>query len=118
MFYRRKYYIVKSGFVEAFNKLFNNINLPNQLKYGSRFVGRWMKDNTNGTVEIFAIWEYDSYEDYLKIEKNVRSDEAHVKRVEDWYEKQGGKEYVFKEYFIEIKNEELKSTVELQENIS
>ncbi|MFD1736870.1 cytoplasmic protein [Bacillus salitolerans] len=78
-------------------------------------VGRWMKENNNGTVEIFAIWEYDSYEDYLEIEKKVRSDEAHVKRINDWYEKNGGKEYVYKEYFLEVRSEALESTVILQE---
>ncbi len=39
MFYRRKYYIVKSEFVEVFNDLFNHVNLPNQLKHGSRLIG-------------------------------------------------------------------------------
>ncbi|MEI5906951.1 NIPSNAP family protein [Bacillus spongiae] len=111
MFYRRKFYIVKNEFVEPFNHLFNNINLPNQLKYGSRLVGRWMKDNNNGTVEIFAIWEYDSYEDYVEIEKNVRSDKAHLKRIKDWYEKNGGREFVQKKYFLEVRNEALESTV-------
>ncbi|MZE90161.1 cytoplasmic protein, partial [Bacillus anthracis] len=52
MFYRRKYYIVKNEFVEIFNGHFNNTNLPNQLKYGSRLIGRWMKDNKNGTTEV------------------------------------------------------------------
>jgi hypothetical protein len=111
MFYRRKFYIVKSEFVEVFNELFNTINLPNQLKYGSRLVGRWMKDRENGTTEIFAIWEYDSYEEYENIEKNVRGDEAHVKRINDWYEKHGGKENVFKKYFLEVRNEALEDTV-------
>ncbi|WP_237049401.1 hypothetical protein [Lentibacillus amyloliquefaciens] len=56
MFYRRKFYIVKSEFVETFNTHFNKTNLPTQLKYGSRLVGRWMKANNDDTVEIFAIW--------------------------------------------------------------
>ncbi|MBO1511232.1 NIPSNAP family protein [Metabacillus bambusae] len=111
MFYRRKFYIVKSEFAEIFNTHFNNTNLPNQLKYGSRLIGRWMKDNNDNTVEIFAIWEYDSYEDYVEIESKVRSDEAHVKRIKDWYEKNGGKEHVYKEYILEVRNEVLQSTV-------
>ncbi len=49
MFYRRKYYIVKNEFIEIFNEHFNKTNLPNQLKHGSRLIGRWMKDNKNGT---------------------------------------------------------------------
>ncbi|TKI20624.1 cytoplasmic protein, partial [Bacillus cereus] len=41
MFYRRKYYVVKNEFIEVFNDHFNNTNLPNQLKHGSRLIGRW-----------------------------------------------------------------------------
>jgi hypothetical protein len=55
MFYRRKYYVVKNEFIEVFNDHFNNTNLPNQLKHGSRLIGRWMKDNKNGTYEVFSI---------------------------------------------------------------
>lgn len=66
MFYRRKSYIVKSDFIEVFNDHFTQTNLPNQLKHGSRFIGRWMKDNGDGTFKVFAIWEYDRYEDYVK----------------------------------------------------
>ncbi|MFI8685809.1 NIPSNAP family protein [Rossellomorea sp. NPDC077527] len=111
MFYRRKHYTVKNEFVEIFNQHFNNTNLPNQLKHGSRLVGRWMKDNQDGTTEIFAIWEYDSYEVYVEIESNIRSDEAHVKRIREWYERHGGKEYIGKEYILEVRNEAIESTV-------
>jgi len=111
MFYRRKYYVVKNEFIEIFNDHFNDTNLPNQIKYGSRLIGRWMKDNNDGTTEVFAIWEYNSYEDYEAIEKKIRSDKMHVRRINDWYEKHGGKEYVLQEYILEIKNEELLCTV-------
>ncbi|PEX82616.1 NIPSNAP family protein [Bacillus cereus] len=111
MFYRRKYYVVKNEFIEIFNDHFNNTNLPNQLKYGSRLIGRWMKGNNDGTTEIFAIWEYDSYEKYEEIESKIRSDEKHVKRIHNWYEKHGGKEYVLQEYILELKNEEVLCTV-------
>ena len=59
MFYRRKSYIIKNKFVEKFNEHFNNTNLPNQLKHGTRLIGRWMSDNKDNTTEIFAIWEYE-----------------------------------------------------------
>ncbi|WP_226673434.1 NIPSNAP family protein [Rossellomorea aquimaris] len=111
MFYRRKYYTVKNDFVEIFNQHFNNTNLPNQLKHGSRLVGRWMKDRGDGTSEIFAIWEYDSYEDYVGIENKIRSDEAHVKRIQEWYEENGGRELIGKEYILEVRNEVIESTV-------
>ncbi|UCZ54864.1 NIPSNAP family protein [Bacillus shivajii] len=111
MFYRRKFYTVKSDFVEEINNHFNKTNLPNQLKHGARLVGRWMKDNGNNTYEIFAIWEYDSYDDYIEIESNVRSDMPHVQRVKDWYEKNGGKDYILDNYILEVRNEALESTV-------
>ncbi|MDT3498729.1 NIPSNAP family protein [Bacillus toyonensis] len=111
MFYRRKYYVVKSEFIEVFNDHFNNTNLPNQLQCGSRLIGRWMKDNNDGTTEVFAIWEYDSYEDYVKIETKIRNDTMHIKTIHDWYEKHGGKEYVLREYIVEMRNEELLCTV-------
>ncbi|MUK87971.1 cytoplasmic protein [Ornithinibacillus sp. L9] len=110
MFYRRKYYIVKSEFIDIFNDHFNDTNLPNQLKHCSRLVGRWMKENNDDTVEVFAIWEYDSYEQYIEIENNIRSDKAHVKRVQDWYEKNGGREQVYT-YLLEVRNEAIESTV-------
>ncbi|MBW3111624.1 NIPSNAP family protein [Bacillus sp. MCCB 382] len=111
MFYRRKYYTVKNEFVKIFNQHFNNTNLPNQLKHGSRLVGRWMKDRGDGTSEIFAIWEYDSYEDYVEIENKIRSDAAHVKRIQEWYEENGGRELIGKEYILEVRNEAIESTV-------
>ena len=111
MFYRRKYYRVKKEFVESFNELFNNINLPSQLAHGSRLVGRWMCEEIENTVEIFAIWEYDSYQAYVDIESNVRNDKQHVKKVNDWYEQHGGKEFVQKKFFVKVKNEEIISTI-------
>ncbi|MNI96478.1 hypothetical protein D3C73_1549340 [compost metagenome] len=37
-------------------------------------------------VELFAIWEYDSYEDYENIESQVKSDEEHVNRAQAWFD--------------------------------
>ena len=96
MFYRRKYYVVKNEFIEVFNDHFNNTNLPNQLKHGSRLIGRWMKDNKNGTSEAFAIWEYDSYEQYNEIESKIRSDERHIKGIHEWYETMAGKNMFYR----------------------
>lgn len=70
-----------------------------------------MKDNKDNTVEIFAIWEYDSYDNYIEIENDVKSDGAHVKRIKDWYEKNGGREHIFNEYILELRNEALVSTL-------
>lgn len=96
--------------MEPFNKHFNETNLPNQLKHGSRLIGRWMKDNQDGTFEVFAIWEYDSYDEYVEIETNIRNDAEHVQRIQDWYDTYGGKEQV-RHYILEMKNEALESTV-------
>jgi len=111
LFYRRKYYIVKNEFVDIFNAHFNENNLPNQLRHGSRLIGRWMIPKDEETTEIFAIWEYDSYEDYLKVENSVRSDEAQARRIQYWYDKQGGRDYVFSNYLLEVRNEEIKTTL-------
>ncbi|WP_227396048.1 NIPSNAP family protein [Jeotgalibacillus aurantiacus] len=113
MFYRRKYYLVKNEFVDAFNQHFNDTNLPNQLKNGSRLVGRWMRKQDENLTEIFAIWEYDHYDQYVEIETRIKQNEAHVQRIRDWYEKHGGRDYIYKELIVEVKNEALESTVSL-----
>lgn len=111
MFYRRKFYIVKNEFVDIFNEHFNETNLPNQINHGARLVGRWMVPSNKSTTEIFAIWEYDSYEKYKEIETMVRGDKDHVKRINNWYEKNGGRGHVYKEYILEVKNEQIFSTL-------
>ena len=111
MFYRRKFYIIKNEFVEDFNILFNEINLPNQIKHGARLVGRWMKPIDEETTEVFAIWEYDSYDRYTEIEDNVRSDQDHLARIRAWFEKHGGRNYIQKEFILEMRNEPLYTTV-------
>jgi hypothetical protein len=63
------------------------------------------------TTEIFAIWEYDSYEEYKEIEAKVRNDQEHVRRVKEWYDKHGGRDYVINNYFLEIRNEQLIDTI-------
>ncbi|WDQ35076.1 NIPSNAP family protein [Paenibacillus marchantiae] len=110
MFYRRKYYVVNNDFVEVFNKHFIENNLPNQLKYGARLVGRWMAPHSETTTEVFAIWEYDSKEQYEEIELNVRNPEQ-AKKVNSWYESQGGRERVYKECIFQVKDSEIISTL-------
>ncbi len=105
------YYIVKNEFVEIFNTHFNETNLPNQMSHGARLLGRWMTPNSETTIEVFAIWEYDSYEKYKEIESKLREDKEHVNRVNKWYDKYGGRDYVYKEYILEVRNERLESTL-------
>lgn len=111
MFYRRKYYVVKNEFVEIFNNHFNETNLPNQLSHGTRFIGRWMTPASDTTTEIFAIWEYDSYEDYIAIETKIREDKEHVEKIKAWYEQHGGRENVLNNYIVAVKDEKIISTV-------
>lgn len=47
----------------------------------------------------------------LEIESKIRSDQAHVKRVQDWYQKNGGKERVYKDFILKVRNEAIESTV-------
>ncbi|HWL22491.1 MAG TPA: NIPSNAP family protein [Ureibacillus sp.] len=110
MFYRRKFYIVTADFIEEFNNHFNQTNLPNQLKHGTRLVGRWMKQQNDNTYEVFAIWQYNSYEEYIKIESNIKKDTEHLQRIEEWYAKNGGREQMSK-YNLEVRNEEIVSTL-------
>ncbi|GEN86230.1 hypothetical protein OSO01_09690 [Oceanobacillus sojae] len=73
-----------------------------------------MIENEDNISEIFAIWEYDSYDDYLRIETAIRADKEHVIRVREWYDQYGGKDYVLKNYILEVKNEMLQSTLDEQ----
>ncbi|MFC4403777.1 NIPSNAP family protein [Gracilibacillus xinjiangensis] len=116
MIYRRKTYHIDPVILNAFNQHFNDTLLPAQLKYGARLVGRWMAKKDNGMIEIFAIWEYDRYEDYERIENKVKSDEEHVKRVQNWYHKMGGREKL-KEWFFKMEQDFLETTVPFEKTI-
>lgn len=70
-----------------------------------------MKPNDDHTTEIFAIWEYDNYEAYIEIETKIKADIKHVNKIKKWYEENGGRENVLTKYILQVKNEELISTV-------
>jgi 8-oxo-dGTP diphosphatase len=74
MIYRRKQYKINPDRYHEFNKFFHTYLLPNQYKNGAKLVGRWVSENKE---EVTAIWEYQSYESYQKIEEKVKSDELH-----------------------------------------
>lgn len=116
MIYRRKTYIIEPSFIEEFNLLFNEILLPSQLKYGARLIGRWMNEKDKNNTEVFAIWEYDSYEDYERIESQIKSDEEHVMMVQKRFDRIGRDRMnqVFKE---DIRQEFVKSTVPREKTI-
>lgn len=79
MIYRRKTYIVASAVVEEFNALFNEILLPAQQKYGARLIGRWHAPVDEETSEIFAVWEYDTMDQYEEIERSIKADAEHLR---------------------------------------
>jgi hypothetical protein len=64
------------------------------------------------TLLRFLPFGNDSYEAYEEVEAKVRSDEAHNRRIYDWYEALGGREHINKEYLLEVRNEALLSTVD------
>jgi hypothetical protein len=114
--YRRKTYIIASSFVDEFNALFNDILLPAQLKYGARLIGRWHTQLDEETSEIFAMWEYDTMEQYEEIERRIKADQEHVRRVQERYDQLGRHRYaeVFRR---EIQQQFFTSTVERDRTI-
>ncbi|QOS78521.1 NIPSNAP family protein [Paenibacillus sp. JNUCC31] len=116
MIYRRKPYVVASSFVEEFNALFNDILLPSQLKYGARLIGRWHQHMDDETSEIFAMWEYDTFEQYEEIEHKIKSDNEHIIRVQERFDQIGRNRY--KEVFRkDIKQDFFESTVAREKTI-
>lgn len=74
MYCRREIYHVIPNNVSKFNEFFHEYLLPNQLKNGAKLIGRWV---TEAEDEIMVMWEYPSYEEYLKIEERVLKDRMH-----------------------------------------
>ena len=99
MFYIRETFQVLPEKVSDFNKFFYEYLYPNYLKNGSKLIGRWV---TVSEEEIIAIWEYPSYEEYVKIEERVLSDEMH-QRAQSQLQKLG-------KLFLDIRKDFLTST--------
>jgi 8-oxo-dGTP diphosphatase len=72
MIYRRKTYKIIPEQLEPFNDFFHDYLLPNQLKHGARLIGRWTTETRD---EITALWAYNSYAEYERIEAAVRADD-------------------------------------------
>ena len=70
LIYRMRIYRAAPEHLHLFNQFFNERLLPVQLRYGARLVGRWQTADSR----IFAVWEYDSEEDYERIQECVRAD--------------------------------------------
>lgn len=74
MFYRKETYRVRPEKLNVLNKYFHEFVLPNQVKNGARLIGRWV---TKGNDEVTVMWEYQSLEEYIKIEERVLKDEMY-----------------------------------------
>ncbi len=74
MFYRRETYRVRLGKMNEFNKYFHEFVLPYQVKSGARLIGRWVTEDDG---KIIVMWEYPSFEEYLKIEERVLKDDMY-----------------------------------------
>ncbi|MNJ35189.1 hypothetical protein D3C77_299190 [compost metagenome] len=72
------------------------------------------KDENN--TEVFAMWEYDSYEDYERIESQIKSDTEHVLKVQNRFD-QIGRDRLKKVLKADIKQEFFKSTVPREKTI-
>lgn len=110
MYYRRKSYKIKLTFLDEFNRLFTDINLPNQVKHGATLVGRWSAKLDSDIAEVFAIWEYDSEEEYQRIANSIRNDKEHQARLNVWFEERGGKSQLLEKYIFEVAEQEIVKT--------
>lgn len=99
MICRRETFRICPEKVSEFNRFFDEFLLPNQMKNGAKLIGRWLTETKD---EIIALWEYPSYEEYLKIEERVRNDEMH-KQAQCQIQKLGN-------LFLDIKQDFLEST--------
>ncbi len=70
MIYRMRVYQAVPEQLAAFNRFFNERLLPVQQSHGARLIGRWQTEDER----IVAVWEYDSKDDYERIQALVRDD--------------------------------------------
>ncbi|WP_102347841.1 NUDIX domain-containing protein [Bacillus sp. Marseille-P3661] len=71
MFCRRDVYRIDPEKVCDFTSYFEKFIVPNQIKNGAKLIGQWITETES---EIITMWEYPSYEDYLRIEERVKRD--------------------------------------------
>lgn len=79
MLYRRKTYKIQPEKLETFNKFFHTYLYPNQMRHGSKLVGRWVNEDH---TEITAIWEYENMAHYEAIEEKIKQSDLHQKAKE------------------------------------
>ena len=76
MIYQRRTYQLEPEQYEQFTQFFHTYILPIHLGHGARIVGRFTTLNRD---EVTSIWEYDSYEEYERIEEKVKHSELYKK---------------------------------------
>ncbi|WP_327607665.1 NIPSNAP family protein [Virgibacillus tibetensis] len=74
MIYRKKFYKINPEKLDAFNNFFHTYLYPNQIKHGSKLIGRWVNELQD---EITTLWEYKSMEQYEAIEHKIRNSDLH-----------------------------------------
>lgn len=74
MLYSQEIYQLQPEHIKDFNNYFNEFIYPVKCKNGAKLIGRWAASARN---EIIEIWEYPSYEEYLKIEERVKKDKPY-----------------------------------------
>jgi 8-oxo-dGTP diphosphatase len=74
MLIRKKTYKILPKNVQVFNDFFHTYLYPNQIKHGSKLIGRWVNESCD---EITALWEYKSFKEYQLIEEKIRSTQLH-----------------------------------------
>lgn len=70
MVYRLRIYKLVPEHAEIFREFFLTRLLPVQLLHGARLIGRWQTEDDR----VVAIWEYDSDDEYRRIDEAVRAD--------------------------------------------
>lgn len=74
MVYRIRTYQIDPDKLERFSEFFHNYLLPNQLRFGSKLVGRWVNSDK---TSIMAIWEYKDPAQYKSIEEKIKRTNLH-----------------------------------------
>ncbi|KAA9028531.1 NUDIX domain-containing protein [Niallia endozanthoxylica] len=74
MFCRREVHRISPEKIIEINQFFHEYVMPIQLKNGATLIGRWITEEEN---EIVTMWNYPSYDEYLKIEERVKKDKLH-----------------------------------------
>jgi hypothetical protein len=70
LLYRLRIYRAVPENLELFHEFFRTRLLPVQQRHGARLVGRWATEDSR----VIAVWEYDSWDDYLRIANAVKED--------------------------------------------